>query len=112
MSRKQSRIDCDIILNKTENGTMSICRATNISLGGMRLQRLLEPFDADDRAVTIEVELPGDQEPLLIGASKVYDSEGFLGVKFTDISHRHFVRLRTWLQDQALGTALPAFRTA
>jgi hypothetical protein len=112
MSRKQSRVDCDIILNKTEDGTVSICRATNISLGGMRLQRLLEPFEPEQRNVTIEVELPGSDEPLTIGASKVYDSEGYLGVKFTDISHRHFVRLRSWLQDQTLSTSLPKFETA
>ncbi len=112
MSRKQSRVDCDIILNKTEAGTMTICRATNISMGGMRLQRLLEPFEPIERAITIEVELPGEEEPLTIGASKVYDSEGYLGVKFTDISHRHFVRLRSWLQDQSLSNSLPKFQTA
>lgn len=108
--RKQERINCDIIFNKVESGMMTICRATNISLGGMRVERLLEPFDAKDEKVRLEIELPGDSEPLLIGAKKTYDAQGHFGLKFTEISHRHFVRLRDWVHGQNAPVHLPAFR--
>jgi hypothetical protein len=107
--RKQSRVNCDIIFNKVERGMMTICRATNISLGGMRVERLLEPFDVKEEKVRLEIELPGDSEPLLIGARRMYDEEGHFGLKFTEISHRHFVRLRDWVSSEAAPVELPAF---
>ena len=111
-ARRQDRIDCDIILNKFESGAMNICRATNISLGGMQLQRLLEPFRFEDPSLRLEIELPGDHEPLLIGATRVWDDDESFGVRFTDISHQHFVRLRAWLEEQDVANDLPALEIA
>lgn len=108
--RKQNRVDCDIIFNKVESGMMTICRATNISLGGMRVERLLEPFDAKEEKVRLEIELPGDNEPLLIAAKRTYDEQGHFGLKFTEISHGHFVRLRNWVMQHNAPIHLPAFR--
>ena len=107
--RRQSRTDCDIILNKFEDGIINICRATNISLGGMRLQRTLEPFFARGETVRLEVELPGCAEPLKIAAEKVYEETDHFGVRFTNISHRHFIRLRDWLSNQSIENDLPLF---
>lgn len=109
--RKQTRVNCDIMLNKTEGGLMNICRATNISLGGMRIQRLLEPFEVQGGRMQLEIELPEhEDEPIVIGAKKVYEEEDHVGLCFTDISHRHFVKLRSWLAGHTLSNELPMFR--
>ena len=107
--RKQSRVDCDIILNKTERGIMNVARATNISLGGMRIQRLLDPYVSADEKIQFELELPGTEEPLVVSGKKVYEAPDHFGVKFTEISHRHFIRLRSWLAEHTLPEQLPAF---
>jgi hypothetical protein len=107
--RRQDRVDCDIILNKYEEGAMNIVRATNISLGGMRFRRLLEPYEFDGERIRLEIELPGREDPLLIGAKKVYQDDDYVGVRFTDISHKHFMRLRDWLVNRTIDTALPVF---
>lgn len=97
--RKQERVDCDIILNKVEEGNMNICRAVNISLGGMRFQRLLEPRQTGPhRRLRLQLELPGQDEPIWLGAETVYDAHGHVGVRFVNISHHHFVLLREWLR--------------
>lgn len=111
-ARRQDRVDCDIILNKFESGATNICRATDISLGGMQLQRLLEPFRFDNPSLRLEIELPGDHEPLLIGATRVWDDDASFGVRFVDISHQHFVRLRAWLQEQDMANDLPDFKVS
>ncbi len=108
--RKQNRVDCDIILNKFESGIINICRATNISLSGMRVQRVLEPFEAREQKIRFEMELPIGGEPLQISGQKVYEGEDYFGVKFTNISHRHFIRLREWLAGQSIQNELPLFQ--
>lgn len=108
--RRQTRIDCDIILNKTERGIMNVARATNISLGGMRIQRLLDPYIGNDDRVQFELELPGTDEPLIISGKKTYEAPDHFGVRFTEISHRHFIRLRSWIAEHTLPQQLPAFR--
>lgn len=109
-ARRQDRVQCDIILNKFEQGALNIVRATNISLGGMRFRRLLEPYLARDQSFRLEVALPGsEQDPLTIGAERVYEDSDYVGVRFTDISHAHFLRLREWLQAQSIRMELPVF---
>ena len=108
-ARKQERIDCDIILNKVEDGQMNICRAMNISLGGMRLKRLLEPKAQHDRTFRLQFELPGQAEQIWVGAEAVYDDENSVGVRFTSISHKHFLLLREWLRDWEIREDLPQF---
>ncbi len=99
--REQERIDCDIILNKVESGHRNICRATNISMGGMQLMRLLETRQVSEDPngrMRLQFELPGQDEPIWVGAERVYDDNGLVGVRFVDISHHHFVLLREWLR--------------
>lgn len=105
--RRQDRVDCNIILNKYERGQLNIVHATNISLGGMRFKRLLEPYLEHAEAFRLELAIPGSEEPITIGAKRVYE-EGetdTVGVQFTDMSHTHFLRLRDWIQSQ-LGSEL------
>lgn len=102
--RKQDRIDCDIILNKVEDGHTKVCRAENLSLGGMKLRRVAEAFDADGASVRLQFALPGHDEPIWVSGEKVYEEDGSVGVRFTNISHGDFIQLRDWLRDQ-LGSA-------
>ena len=97
--RRQERVDCDIILNKVEGGHTNVCRAENLSLGGMKLQRVCEAHHAEGEAVQLQFALPGEDEPIWVSGRKVYEEDGSVGVRFTNISHGHFVRLRNWLRD-------------
>lgn len=97
--RRTNRVPCDIILNKVQDGHTHIARATNISLGGIRIQRLLEPLKSDGNArLRLQLKLPDTEEPIWVGARKVYEDDDFVGLRFTHISHQHFVRLRQWIQ--------------
>lgn len=96
--RRQERIDCDIILNKVEDGHTKVCRAENLSLSGMKLKRIAEAFDAEGAAVKLQFALPGQNEPIWVSGEKVYEADGSVGVRFTNISHGNFVRLRDWLR--------------
>ena len=107
--RRQDRVECDIILNKYERGAMNIVHAENISLGGMRFRKLLEPYINRDGTCRLEVALPGQETPLSISAERVYEDSDYVGVKFTNISHHHFLRLREWLHAQIIRNELPAF---
>lgn len=107
--RKQDRIPCDIILNKVEDGHTKVCRATDVSLGGIRLQRVAESYRVQGQAVQLQFALPGDEEPIWVSGKKVYDTDGTVGVRFTNISHSHFVRLRDWLRDKFIDESLPEF---
>lgn len=98
-SRTELRIPCDIILNKVQGGHMNVCRATNISLGGIRLQRLLEPTQHSNLSVRLQLSLTTDEAPIWVSAKAVYEDSEFVGMKFTHISHQHFVKLRQWLQN-------------
>lgn len=108
--RRQDRIDCNIILNKYERGQLNIVHATNISLGGMRFKRLLEPYIEKTDSFRLELAIPGTDEPIMIGAQRVYEDvqTDTVGVRFTDMSHSHFLRLREWIQGQLLFSELPA----
>ena len=98
-SRRAQRVDCDIMLNKVEDGHMNVCRATNISLGGMRIQRLLEPLARGAQMMRLQLELPGNEGPIWVGARKVYEDTEYVGLRFTHISHQHFQRLRRWISE-------------
>ena len=108
--RRQDRVDCNIILNKYERGSLNIVHATNISLGGMRFKRLLEPYLDRSDSFRLELAIPGSEEPIMIGAKRVYENDDTdtVGVRFTDMSHNHFLRLREWIQNQMLTAELPA----
>ncbi len=77
---------------------MHVCRATNISLGGIRVQKLLEPLAKRPARVRLQVVLPGQERPIWLGVRPVYEDEGFVGYSFTHVSHQHYVLLRDWLQ--------------
>jgi hypothetical protein len=100
-TRRTQRISCDIILNKVEGGHTHICRADNISIGGMRIQKLLEPLKHPEKIVRLQFELPGESEVLWVHARKVYEDGEFIGLSFTNLSQKNFTRLRQWLRNAA-----------
>lgn len=100
--RNQGRVRCDIILNKVEDGHTKVCMAEDLSLGGIKLRRVAEAFEADGQKVQLQFALPGDAEPLWVSGEKVYEADGSVGVRFTNISHGHFVRLRAWLRERCM----------
>src|SRR5690554_5572367 len=105
--RRQDRIDCDIILNKVEAGHTNICKATDLSIDGMKLRRIVEPHRERNPNLRLQFELPGDDAPIWVAATRVYEDEESVGVRFTNISHGHFVKLRRWLRSQAVTMDAP-----
>jgi hypothetical protein len=95
--RTQKRIDCDLLLNKVQNGHTNVVRARDISIDGIRLQRLLEPAIGTG-SMRLQFTLEDGADPIWVGARVQCESVEDIGVRFTDISHQHFVRLREWLQ--------------
>ena len=98
--RQSLRIPCDIILNKIQDGHTNVVRAINISLGGIRIQRLLEPLLGDARRTRLQFVLPGTDEVIWAGARPVYEENTHVGFEFTNLSHQNFVKLRNWILEQ------------
>jgi hypothetical protein len=61
--RRQRRTPIDILVNKYIDGEPHVCRAVNLSSGGMLLYKVFEP-DVPHRDVSIEFQLPGSQRVL------------------------------------------------
>lgn len=108
-NRRQNRFECEILLNKVEDGHTNVCLATDLSLGGMRLERLAEPYCSKSDQVQLQFLLPGDEDPIWVAGTKVHERDGSLGVRFTNISHTHFVKLRNWIKCKNLDLGLPQF---
>lgn len=62
-NRRQSRIPVDILLNKYIDGEPHVCRAVNVSTGGMLLYKVFEP-DLIQHEVSLEFQLPGSNRIL------------------------------------------------
>jgi len=61
--RRQRRIPVDILLNKYIDGEPHVCRAVNVSAGGMLLYKVFEP-DVRQEEVSLEFQLPGSSRVL------------------------------------------------
>ncbi len=107
--RRQNRFQCDMLLNKVEGGHTNVCRATDLSLGGIRLERVAESHQGQGEQVQLQFALPGDEDPIWVAGTKVHEQDGRVGVRFTNISHAHFVKLRNWVRDHVLDQSLPEF---
>ena len=74
--RRKRRISIDILVNKYIDGEPHVCRAVNVSSGGMLLYKVFEP-DVAHEEVSLEFQLPGsarvlraDGIPLADGAAR------------------------------------------
>jgi hypothetical protein len=61
--RRQRRIPVDILLNKYIDGEPHVCRAVNVSGGGLLLYKVFEP-DVAHSEVSLEFQLPGSNRVL------------------------------------------------
>ena len=61
--RRQRRTPIDILLNKYIDGEPHVCRAVNVSAGGMLLYKVFEP-DLGHGEVSLEFQLPGSNRVL------------------------------------------------
>ncbi len=61
--RRKRRISIDILVNKYIDGEPHVCRAVNVSSGGMLLYKVFEP-DVAHEEVSLEFQLPGSARVL------------------------------------------------
>ena len=91
--RRTGRAQIDILLNKYVGGVPYTARARDISPGGVRLSRLLEPEHAG-RRVGLQFQLPGSDEVIYAEGEVVrewIEAENAQadGVRFTLLTERH-----------------------
>ncbi len=63
--RRDGRTPIDILLNKYIDGEPHLCRAVNLSRGGMLLYKIFEP-DVPPGEVSLEFQLPGSPRVLRV----------------------------------------------
>ena len=104
--RRDARKSINIVLNKYINGEPHLCRAVNVSRGGMLLHRVFEP-DRLHHAVVLEFQLPGSETVLRAEGMALMGSPGgrSCGVRFTYMSSEACQVL-----DQFLAPSPPALR--
>ena len=95
--RQSPRVSCEIMLNKSKNGHTHVCLASNISLGGMRIKRLLDPMTEFQDFVRLQFLVPGTNAPIWVGAKKVYEQEDYIGLSFVYFKQDSFAKLRSWI---------------
>jgi hypothetical protein len=85
--RRDARKPIDIVLNKYIDGEPHLCRAVNVSRGGMLLHRVFEP-DRQHHEVLLEFQLPGCERVLRAEGMALMESSGgrSCGVRFTHMS--------------------------
>lgn len=107
--RKQAHIVCTRLSSAGIEEAGADYVARDISLEGLRLDK---PAAFGQREVSLALSLPGEAEPICVSASVVHETVKGVGMRFTRISHRDFVRLRGWLRDCAIRDELLEFRAA
>src|SRR6187549_68247 len=85
--RRTRRIPVDILINKYIDGEPHVCRAVNVSSGGMLLYKVFEP-DVAQEEVSIEFQLPGSQRVLRADGVTLAEHQWARahGVRFTRIA--------------------------
>lgn len=96
--RREARKPIDIVLNKYINGEPHLCRAVNLSRGGMLLHKIFEP-DLPHHAVLLEFQLPGCERVLRAEGTTLMESPSArsVGVRFTRMSQETSQLLEAYL---------------
>ena len=96
--RSERRMPVDIVLNKYINGEPHLCRAINLSRGGMLLRKIFEP-DVPHHAVLLEFMLPGSESVIRAEGMALTAGPGAraVGVRFTQMSAEATQLLETYL---------------
>src|SRR6185295_585329 len=107
--RRQRRVPIDILCNKYIDGEPHVCRAVNVSRGGMLLYKVFEP-DVPHSEVSLEFQLPGS--PRIIRVDGVLFSEHAWarahGVRFTRMAEEDRELINRYLSGQSLEDARSA----
>lgn len=85
--RREKRAPVDLMLNKYINGEPHLCRAVNLSRGGMLLRKIFEP-ELSHHRVLLEFQLPGSDQVLRVEGVALMESPEArtVGVRFTSLS--------------------------
>jgi len=101
--RRERRMPLNILLNKYIDGEPHVCRAVNLSGGGMLLYKVFEPEIAHSE-VSLELQLPGS--PRILRIDGVTFSEHpwarAHGVRFTRMSDEDRGLLDRYLRGESL----------
>jgi PilZ domain len=103
--RRTGRAQIDILLNKYVAGVPYTARACDISPGGVRLSRLLEP-EHSGRRVGLQFQLPGSSEVIYAEGEVVREwveaeRAATDGVRFTLLTERHRQLIRQFVESSA-----------
>lgn len=100
--RSEQRTPVDMVLNKYVNGEPHLCRAVNLSRGGMLLRKIFEP-ELAHHAVLLEFQLPGTEQVLRVEGVALMESPEArtVGVRFTNLSAEAETVLATYLRGGA-----------
>jgi len=108
-NRRERRMPLSILLNKYIDGEPHVCRAVNLSRGGMLLYKCFEP-DLQHSEVSLEFQLPGS--PRVLRADGVTLSEHRWarahGVRFTSMAEEDRDLLDRFLRGESLDEQIAA----
>ena len=101
--RRQRRTPIDILVNKYIEGEPHVCRAVNLSSGGMLLYKVFEP-DVDHGEVSIEFQLPGSQRVLRADGVTLSEHRWARahGVRFTRIADEDKLLIDQYLRGELI----------
>jgi len=101
--RQNRRQPLNVLLNKYVEGEAHVCRALNLSRGGMLLYKVFEP-DVDYSEVSLEFQLPGS--PRVLRADGVALAEHRWarahGVRFTKMADEDKELIERYLRGESL----------
>jgi hypothetical protein len=97
--RSERRMSVDIVLNKYINGEPHMCRAINLSRGGMLLRKIFEP-DVTHHSVMLEFQLPGFPEIIRAEGVALMASpqSRAVGVRFTRMAPEALEQIDRFLE--------------
>jgi hypothetical protein len=108
-NRRERRMPLSILLNKYIEGEPHVCRAVNLSRGGMLLYKVFEP-DLAQSEVSLEFQLPGS--PRVLRADGVTLAEHRWarahGVRFTSMADEDRDLLDRFLRGESLDEQIAA----
>jgi len=96
--RTGHRVSVDILLNKYVKGRPYLCRATNVSRGGLLVHRIREPQN-EETYVGLQFQLPGDDRVITCAGQIVHEHEWVdaTGIRFTAVAPEHQAILDQYL---------------
>lgn len=104
--RRQRRVGVDILINKYIDGEPHVCRAVNVSSGGMLLYKVFEP-DVEQEEVSLEFQLPGSPRVLRCDGVTLAEHRWARahGVRFTRIANEDRALLDQFLRGELIEEA-------